>query len=51
MRVLFLVLLATSRGVYTCIEQPSSSKFKHLPEYVKVKQLCFKFICGFFQRF
>ena len=50
-RVLFLILLCTFRGVYTCAEQPMTSTFKILPTYLMVKQIISKFITPFHQSF
>ena len=50
-RVLFIVLLLTARGVYTAIEQPMSSTFKLLPPYLKIKELFDDFIHPFYQSF
>lgn len=50
-RVLFLILLCTLRGVYTCVEQPMTSTFKYLPTYLMVKQIITKFITPFHQSF
>lgn len=50
-RTLFLLLLCTFRGVYTCVEQPMSSSFKLLPTYLCVKSIITKFITPFHQTF
>ncbi len=35
-RTLLLVVLATSRAVFTALEQPGSSTMKHLPDFEAV---------------
>ena len=50
-RTLFLLLLCTFRGVYTCVEQPMTSSFKTIPTYATVKAIISKFITPFYQQF
>lgn len=50
-RVLFLILLCTFRGVYTCLEQPMTSLFKYMPTYLMVKKIIHTFIIPFHQTF
>ena len=46
-----LVVLCASRGVYCIIEQPHSSKFRFLPEYIYVKTMFDQFVCPFMETF
>ena len=43
-RALLLLVLATARGVFACVEQPASSCMHVLPDAVLVKKLVMKLL-------